>query len=236
MISVILIEPETAGNVGAIARVMKNFGFSNLILINPKCDHLSQTARNRAKNAQEVIVKAKVRTNRVLSNFDYLIATTAKIGTSYNIPRSPITPEQLSIRLSKLNLSETKIGLVIGRESSGLINEEIQKCDFTVSIPAAPSYSTLNISHAVSILLYEFHKNLNSNSSQVSNIAPISKIEIKQLNLMLNQIMGRLHFTRPERVQTQKKLWKKIFTRSFLSRRESFALMGIFQKIIKRLK
>jgi len=60
MISIILVEPKNSGNVGAIARTMANFGFSKLILVNPKCNHLSQTARNRAKWGNSVLKKAKI--------------------------------------------------------------------------------------------------------------------------------------------------------------------------------
>ena len=108
MISVILIEPETPGNIGAIARVMKNFEFNELVLINPKCKHLSKEALDRSTHAKSILKKAKVKKINYLKQFDYLIATTAKLGTDYNIPRSPITPEQLGDKLSKLN-SKLKI-------------------------------------------------------------------------------------------------------------------------------
>ena len=56
MISIILVEPKIQGNIGAIARVMKNFGYTKLILVNPKCK-IGKEARNRAKNAQEILDK-----------------------------------------------------------------------------------------------------------------------------------------------------------------------------------
>ena len=70
MISVVLIEPGKSGNVGAIARAMKNFCFNELVLVNPKCNHLSQTSRNRAKHANDVLKKAKIRKLQYLKKFD----------------------------------------------------------------------------------------------------------------------------------------------------------------------
>ena len=92
MIYVILLEPVTAGNVGAVARSMANFGFTKLVLINPHCDHLGMEARNRAKHAQKVLDEAEVVDFFVVDDYDYLVATTAKLGTDYNISRSPMRP------------------------------------------------------------------------------------------------------------------------------------------------
>ena len=94
MISVVLIEPENQGNIGAVARAMKNFGFSDLILINPKC-RIGKEAKNRAKHSQEILNKIKIKNKDYLKNFDYLIGTTARLGTDYNIPRSPLYPDEL---------------------------------------------------------------------------------------------------------------------------------------------
>src|SRR3989344_1043349 len=123
MISVILIEPETSGNIGYVARVMKNFGFKELILINPKCDHLNLEAMSRATHAKNVLKSARISDFSILKEFDYLIATTAIIGTDYNIPRSPISIEELARKISGI---KGKIGLMIGREGSGLNNKEIE--------------------------------------------------------------------------------------------------------------
>ena len=148
MISIILIEPETSGNIGYVSRAMKNFGFKELILINPKCNHLNQVARNRAKHAQEVLRNAKVL--KKMPKMDCMIATTSITGTKYN-PRSPLTPAQLA----QITPKNQKIGLVFGPEGTGLRNEEVLAADFVVTIPAACNYPTLNISQAAAILFYE---------------------------------------------------------------------------------
>ena len=75
MISIILVEPKNSGNVGAIARAMANFGFDSLVLVNPRCNHLSQTARNRAKWAQKVLQKAKVVTVSELATYKIMNST-----------------------------------------------------------------------------------------------------------------------------------------------------------------
>ena len=231
MISVVLIEPETPGNIGAIARIMKNFDFNDLVLINPKCNHLSKESLDRSTHAKSILKKAKIKKINHLKNFDYLIATTAKLGTDYNIPRSPITPEQLAEKLSKLS-SKLKIGLLIGREGSGLSNNEISMCDFIVTIPSSKNYPTMNVSHAASLILYEIFKKQSREKSN-EHIIPAAKKEKEIIMDYFNKVLDTAEFSTKEKKQTQKTVWKRIFGKAFLTKREAFAVIGFLKKLKK---
>ena len=227
MIDVVLLEIENPGNLGAIARSMKNFDFKNLVLINPKCE-VTQETKNRAKRAQEILDNIKIKTIKELKEYDYIIGTTSAIGKDYNIPRVPITPEQLSEKIDE----NKNIALLIGRESHGLNNEEIEMCDFVVSIPTSKNYDSMNISHAVTIILYELHKKLGKNKIN-EHINAISKEEKEQIMRMLNEILDKMIFRTEQERETQIKVWKKIVAKSFMSKREAFALMGFLRKILE---
>lgn len=218
MISVVLIEPKTDGNIGAIARVMKNFGFDKLVLVNQKCQ-LGEEAYKRAKHAREILDKVKVL--KKWPKMDYLIATSSKTGRDYNIPRNPINPKELK----KVLPSKGKIGVVFGREEDGLRNEELTKCDFLVKIPTNSSYKAMNLSHSVAVMLYELSKLNNS-------VTPISLAEKKQLMKMVDKALLKMAFVSEDKRETQKLVWKKIVGKSFLSKREAYALMGFLRKII----
>ena len=210
MLYVILIEPEIQGNIGAIARAMKNFALKNLILINPKCNHLNNESKRRAKHAQDILKKTKVKPFSYLKQFDYLIGTTAKIGRDYNIPRIPITPEQLSQKLSTIknkSKKNQKIAIVFGREGPGLTNQEILMCDFIVSIPSSKKYFTLNISHAASIIFYELFKK--QKTTTISHITPISKKDKQQILKMMNQVLNKLPFATKEKKTNTKNSMEK---------------------------
>jgi len=236
MIYVILLEPVTPGNIGAIARAMKNFDFTKLVLINPQCDHLSTEARNRAKHAQEILETAEVYEFFVVDDYDYLIATTAILGTDYNIVRSPLTPHELAQKLKEISVkgmsSEKKIGLVIGREGHGMFNEEIEKCDFVVTVPSSKDHPTLNVSHATTILLYEIFNAL-SDTNVLSHINPIGKPEKDQIMKMFNQIFDDIEWVTGEKKETQQILWKKIIGKAMLTRREAYGVMGFLRKIMR---
>lgn len=196
----------------------------NLILIDPKGKKSSLEAKKRAKHAEDVLKKAKIKKSTYLKQYDYLIATTAIIGTDYNIPRSPLTPEQLSLKLSKIK--DKKIGILIGPEDKGLSNKDLREADFVVTIPTSKTYPTLNISHAVSILLYELSK-----SNAAESIKPVGKKEKDELLKIINKQITKMNFTTKEKKDTQRIIWKRILGKSFLTQREAFALFGFFRKL-----
>ncbi|MFH1850303.1 MAG: RNA methyltransferase [archaeon] len=228
MISVILIEPENPGNIGAVARAMKNFDLSKLILVNPRCS-LDETAVARAKHGKDILKMAKVRDFSFLDRFDTLVGTTAKIGTDYNIPRCPITPEDLGKKLSK---SSAKTGILLGREGMGLTNEEIRLCDLVVTIPASLKYPTLNISHAAQIIFYEIFKHSGKKKSN-EHIESATATDKRILENNISRVLDTLQFTTADKKETQKRVWKRIIGKSFLTKREAFALIGFFKKLNK---
>ncbi len=221
MINVILIEPQFEGNIGAIARSMKNFGHHNLILVNPVCE-IKEETRCRAKHANDIIDNVKIVDS--IPEMDYYIGTSCKNGNDYNIPRNPVTAKELKQIIPKMG----NIGLVFGRESSGLTNKELEMCDFLVTIPTNKEYNSMNLSHAVTILLYEL-------SELENNVTPISGNEKKQLLKLVDESLNKLDFATPSKKNTQKLVWKRLFSKSFMSKRESFALMGFFKKILDKL-
>ena len=224
MISIILIEPKKSGNLGAVARVMANFGFDDLVLVNPKCKKTSKEAVKRAKHGLQVLKKAKV--VRKLPKFDTLIATTAMLGTDYNIPRSPISPAQLAEILP----DKCKVGIVFGREGPGLSNEEVLACDFVCTIPSSKKYPTLNLSQSVAIVCYELSKKL-SVKKVSEHILFATNVEKEQLNKMLDKVLDNINFNNSQKRETQRKVWRRMIGKSFLTKREAYALMGFLKKL-----
>lgn len=222
---VILVEPQTSGNVGAIARVMKNFGFSKLVLVNPQCDHKDSDARARAKHAKNILDDAEIKQFSELE-YDYLIGTTARLGGDYNITRSPVTP----VELSELISDKSRIGLVFGRENDGLSNEEIAKCDFVVSIPTNPDYGVMNLSHAVAIILYELYKNSNK-EKQGEDIKPIGKKEKETLLKLIDNLIESKEFRTEKEKENTISVWHRLIGKGMLTNREAMTLMGFFRKL-----
>jgi tRNA/rRNA methyltransferase len=155
-VAVALIEPQYPVNVGHIARLMKNFGLKSLYFVRPHFDNVE--AIKYSTHGKDVLVAAKTVTLRQLrKKFDVLIGTTAIQATSrLNILRESINAEQIANIIH--DASTKDFCILLGRESSGLNNEELEMCDLVVTIDTKTKYRTMNVAHALAILLYEISK------------------------------------------------------------------------------
>jgi len=153
---VVLVSPEYELNVGAVARAMKNFGYSELVLVNPKCDPAGFDAIMHSKHAREILEGAK--TCKTLSaatrGCKFTVGATGVIYRHWHETiRSPISLEAFAKKAESQR--EGKIALIFGNEGVGLSEKDISACDFLITIPTADAYPVLNLSHAVAIVLYE---------------------------------------------------------------------------------
>jgi TrmH family RNA methyltransferase len=149
-LSVALVEPQYPVNVGHVARLVKNFGASRLYLVNPKVD--MSVAAIYAAHASDVLERARtISFGRLRRDNELLVATTAvRASKGSNIIRRTVRPERVWDIVSAAKTAS----LVFGRDTTGLTNEEIAKCDVTTAINTGTHYRTLNVGHAVAIMLY----------------------------------------------------------------------------------
>ncbi len=229
MVEVILIEPENPGNIGSIARAMKNFGLKDLTLINPRCSHANIDAMRMAKHAKDILENAVIKPQDYLKKAPLMVATTARLGNDYNLPRTPITPAQLAERVSL----KDNISLVFGRESSGLKNEEIAMADLIVHIPAGKKYISLNVAQAAGIVFYELFQ-ASGRIKSSSHYPGATRRHLKVIAGYFDEVLDKLQFPTVQKRETQRILWKRIMARSFLTRRESFGVMGFLKKMLGR--
>jgi TrmH family RNA methyltransferase len=151
---VILAEPKYQGNVGAVARLCRNFEIEELALVNPPS--LGEEAKERSMHAWEFLQQARVTESwrEAVADLDFLVGTTAKVPPSdKRFLRNPVDARELP---GKLEGREGLVGLAFGREDFGLLTGELEDCDLMVTIPTSHEYRSLNLSHAVAVVLYEF--------------------------------------------------------------------------------
>lgn len=230
-IYVVFVECESPGNVGFLARTMGNFGLKNLVLINP-CK-LEGPAYYQAMHARETVENADI--YQTLDEFiktekiDFIIGSTGTPGGSYNLSRIPITPEELG---KSMNYND-KIAILLGREGNGLTNDEIDFCDIIVSIPTAPSYPIMNISHASAILLYEIFKH--RNDFPVEGLEESTKLEKEYLLKDMESLIDTLEIPEHKK-KNGLKTFKNIINRSFITGREAHTLKGILRRLKNNMK
>lgn len=226
---VILVEPENPGNIGFTSRLLMNFDFENLILVNPKCN--LNEAYIYAAHAEKILEKAIIVNSikDVECIVDFLVGTTSKPGHDYNVFRMPITPKMLVKNLSNL---KGKVGIIFGRESIGLKNEEVELCDFIVTIPTSEAYPALNLSHAVAIILYEIFTSIDEKSFK--GFREASLLEKKKLLEYFEKTLEKLNYPHHRRKRALI-VFRHIIGRTFISGREAFTIMGVFRRILIQL-
>jgi tRNA (cytidine32/uridine32-2'-O)-methyltransferase len=151
-IQVVLVNPSHPGNIGAVARAMKNMGLRQLVLVDPR-KFPDPEAEWRAASALDIIQAA-----RVVETLDEAIADSQfVVGTSARERRIPWPVQDARLTASRIvqHSSTDKVSILFGREDSGLNNDELRRCNLHCHIPTHSDYESLNLSMAVQIVCYE---------------------------------------------------------------------------------
>ncbi|MCZ7380672.1 MAG: RNA methyltransferase [Candidatus Methanoperedens sp.] len=225
---IVLVEPIYSGNVGSVARVMKNFGFSELVLLNP-CE-LDMPARVMSVHAYDIIENARIEFSlkEALSDSNTVVGMTGLHGKTDNKHfRMPAySPKQLK---EKLSGKGGVISLVFGREDAGLSNEELEICDIIVNIPTSPEYPSMNLSHAVAVVLYE----LSDIEGGERYLADHSDVEL--LYEHIDEVLDDIEYKEHKEDKT-KLMLQRILGRAELTGREVQTLRGVLRRIQWKLR
>jgi tRNA/rRNA methyltransferase len=153
-ISFILVEPAVPENIGAAARAIKTMGFTDFRLVKPS-GHLADEAKWLAHGSHDILDNASIFTEfkTAIQDLDFVIGTTAK---NRSVKADYYNPEEARNIVLKKNDSISKVGIVFGREESGLKNEELKICDIASSVNLKNPYPSINLAQSVMIYAYIF--------------------------------------------------------------------------------
>ncbi len=241
-IKVILINTTHPGNIGAVARAMKNMGFKHLCLVSPK--HFpSDEANARASGALDILENADVvqTLDEALLDCHWVLGLSAR-SRKLAIPTLTAREGALNIASRLLETPDLKVGLLFGQEQSGLSNEALAKCHFQINIPANPEYASLNIAQAAQILSYELRMAILSiKASIVSNNDDIlqekqnlelAKIgEVERFYTHLEKTLIEIQFLNPQSPGYLMRHLRRLFAKSPLTKTEVIRLHGRLRTI-----
>ena len=169
-LEIVLVGINHPGNLGAICRTMLNHGFDNLILVNPNCSPDDEEARNRAKHSGRILDDVKVHNTleSAVSESSLVIGTSGKreIGSKI-LKRHFVLPWEFAEMLREFN---GKVSLIFGEEGKGLSTEDLDRCDFLLTLPTWDGYPIANLSQAVGHCVYELHRDRVINGSNVKGV------------------------------------------------------------------
>ena len=222
---IVLCNPQTSVNVGAVCRAMKTMGVTKLDIVAPVTPLDDREVRITAVHAADVYDNARRFDTlaQSLSDAVMVAGTSRRPGTHRSQPR--LTPESFARDAAAVNGGD--IAIVFGNEAHGLTTEQLRLCPLVISIPTAPSFPSLNLSHAVQIVTYALY---------VSQTGQRPRITVTQqrLDALLDTILqtfGILGFFRVFSSRDTRRLFRDVFARAALSPGEAERLQRIFHKI-----
>jgi tRNA/rRNA methyltransferase len=234
-IKIILVEPAGPLNVGSTARVMKNFGLAQLILVNPQCDYLGAEAKLMAVRALDILESAII----VNSLPEALIGCRRAIATTGADHDWDAPLEAPSVALPwLLEEAAQPCAVIFGREDRGLSNQELNYAQRFIRIPSTEEYSSLNLAMAVGICCYELsqqatvsfdNKNITKEIAQKNQLAPVELVEsyYQQLELLLL----RIGYLFPHTASSRMEKFRQLYNRAQLKNRELAMLRGILHQV-----
>ena len=222
---IVLVEPLIAGNVGAVARIMANFGIDDLALV--KGCEITGDGFARSKSGRPILEKLQrfETMQEALADCDIAIATS---GIKPEGDKRWFRAPQNVKNINKLIDSRNKPALVFGRENYGLYKDELALCETTITIPTNSDYPVLNLSHAVGIVLYEINRKI-----KVKEPKRRKSVSQEEFERLVDRIMEMLDDSSyPKRkLARSKTTLRRLISRGKPDEGEYENLMGIFKAI-----
>ncbi len=240
-IRIVLVETAGPLNLGSIARVMKNMGLSQLVLVNPQCDPFSPEAQRMAVHASENLAHAKCVDTlaEALTGCQRIVATTAR---QRRLAIETHSPRQI---LPWLLTGES--ALIFGPEDRGLSNDELYHAQEFLQIPTSTEYAALNLAQAVTICCYELRQmilgqfeiaadcaNILSAVDRQAELAPFQQVE--DFYRALEGALLDIGYLYPHTANARMQKVRQIFNRSHLSTQEVAMLRGIIRQVAWKIQ
>jgi tRNA (cytidine32/uridine32-2'-O)-methyltransferase len=232
-IRIVLVEPSHPGNIGAVARAMKNMGLERLVLVSPRqFPHAEATAR--ASGADDVLVNARVAATLAegLAGCGLVVATTSRARDQYfHVADVRDAAERLLLEARR-----GPVAVLFGSERAGLTNEQLEAAHLLIRIPASESYPSLNLAMAVQILAYELFRARGVRIEAAPAAAALADPqEMERLYEHLGRVLEEIDFR--DRTQGGTHLMarlRRLFQRAALDRNEVNILRGILTAVQSR--
>jgi TrmH family RNA methyltransferase len=226
-VRIVLIDPSHPGNIGSVARAMKNMAVTDLVLVRPRSfPHAESNAL--AAGADDILANA-----RVVETVSEAVADCTFVAGTTSRPRSYYweftTPRDVAGRIAALS-EESRAALLFGSERYGLGTEDLQYCNVLVRIPANPEYCSLNLAMAVQLLTYELFMARESPTSQTQLELPLAAAgDVEHFYRHLQDVMNDVDFE--DKTGHLMERLRRLFNRAQMDRNELNILRGILSAV-----
>ena len=234
-IQIVLVETSHPGNIGSVARAMKNMGLAKLALINPK-KFPHQDATALAGNATDLLENAQVfdSIQTAVKGSKVIYATSARDRT---IEWPILSAKEAAEEIQDLVNNNIEVSIIFGREDRGLTNEELQLANKHLIIPAHPDYPVLNIAMSTQVICYEIYQAAQNHSVESWQDFPeYTSEELNHLIQHFNETVQALDLVDPKNPKQIMTRMERMFRRLYPDQMEGNFLRGFLKAINKRIK
>jgi len=248
-IRIVLVNPSHPGNIGAVARAMKNMAIEQLVLISPlRFPHVDATAR--AAGADDILAKASVveTLDVALEGCGLVVGTSAR---TRSLPWPLLDSRECAVQVVQSLVDRPQsVAVVFGCEQSGLSNEQLAKCHYHLHVPTQADFASLNLAAAVQVVVYELYmaqrsflenekKNEGDVNNKNNNVADEQDTlstaeEMVSFYKHLQRVLFEIDFLKPTHSRRLMLRLKRLFNRARVEKREVNILRGILTAISEK--
>jgi tRNA/rRNA methyltransferase len=236
---VILVEPQLGENIGSAARAMANFGLSGLRLVKPRQEWPNPQARKMASGADRILDEAVLydSVEAAIADCTLVLATTAR---AHDQAKPVIDAAEAAKTMAAPVAAGETVGILFGRERSGLENDEVALADAILTLPVNPAFASLNLAQAVIIVAYEWFKHATAGALPFvmpDKSPPVSKQQLHAFFAMLERELEKVEFFRPpDKRATMQINLRNIFTRMHPTQQDIRTLHGVVMSLVEGRK
>ena len=222
-----MVRPRGSGNIGSVARAMKNTGVSDLAIVGPARTQ-SFWAKAMAVHGRDILADAKCypTLREAIAECTLVVGTTCRPGLYRSHSQSPREVAPTMVEAT----TKGKVALIFGPEDHGLSNKDLEHCQLLITIPTHPDYQSLNVAQAAVICLYELY---------VAALAPVENRgieraraeEIERLFDIMRHSLLKIGFLDSENPEHMLLAFRRIFGRAGLEDKDVRILTGMFRQI-----
>jgi tRNA/rRNA methyltransferase len=230
---VVLVETLYPGNLGATARVMRNFGLEDLVLVAPVANPADRRARRMSTHGEDILERARLvaEFGAAVADCVLVVGTSARAGGLFR-KQTVGTPEVILPQVVDVLQSDRPAALVFGSEPSGLSNAMTTRCHLLVQLATDPGNPSLNLAQAVAICLYELHKAWRARittAPPLEEAAPFAAQE--HLYAQLDEALRRIHFLYGDKADALMHGIRHLLGKARLTEMEVKLLLGLARQI-----
>lgn len=230
-IIVVLVQPQGPINIGSVCRTMMNFGFTKLRLVNPTKEYKNLNAKKMALTAFKVLEQASVHDTleQALEDVHAAFGTTRRFGKyrkDFYTPRG-------AAGLIQEELSGQTCAMVMGPEDTGLVTKDLDLCQHFITIPTHDMYPSMNLSHALSILLYELSLETETGKkfTDPAGKKPAPGKELEQMFAHMRKTLLDIEYLDPQNPGHLLRTFRRIFGQAGLTSRDTRIIRGLMSRI-----